>query len=242
MHKGAPLPDTPWSLISRLRSGDAAQQRAALEEVCRAYHYPLYCYIRRKGLAHHDAEDALHDFLAKLLRNESLATADAEKGRLRAFLLVALQRYLVSWQRARIERSPSLGVEIEDLLAQAEQSYQAEDAGHRESPDRLYDRQWALQLIGRAVHRLRTQYTLRGRLLLFETLQPVLLRGGSLLDEDTAALAAAARLTPGALRIALLRMLRDFQAALRVEILHTVGSPAEAREELAALMASFRNT
>ena len=58
------MPTTQWTLVARLNSGDAEHARAALDELCRAYHYPLYCQIRRRGLDHHDAEDALHDFLA----------------------------------------------------------------------------------------------------------------------------------------------------------------------------------
>lgn len=66
------FPTTEWTLISRLKSEDGATSARALDDLCRQYHYPLYCLIRSRGLAHHDAEDALHDFLAKLLRLESL--------------------------------------------------------------------------------------------------------------------------------------------------------------------------
>ena len=95
------FPTTQWSLIARLKSPDEATARRALDDLCTQYHFPLYCAIRHRGLAHHDAEDALHDFLAKLLRLDSFAGADAEKGRLRAFLGTALTRFLHNWHRDR---------------------------------------------------------------------------------------------------------------------------------------------
>ena len=62
------FPATHWTLIARLRNPDETVARIALDELCAQYHYPLYCYIRHRGLAHHDAQDALQDFFAKLLR------------------------------------------------------------------------------------------------------------------------------------------------------------------------------
>jgi len=74
------FPATRWSLIARLKHGDEAAAREAIGELCAQYHDPLYCYLRRHGLAHHDAQDALHDFLAKLLRLEAFADAEVERG------------------------------------------------------------------------------------------------------------------------------------------------------------------
>lgn len=234
------MPTSPWSLISRLRSGDDAKAYAALDELCKAYHYPLYCFLRHKGVPHHDAEDVLQGFLEKLIRLDSLATADAEKGRLRSFLLVCLQRHLSNWRRAEAQEPTSLGTDVLTLLAKAEARYATEATHHTESPDKLYDRQWACQIVSQAMERLRHQYEERGKRIVFEVLRPVLLAGGTLRDEDTSGLAAAAGMKSGALRVALLRLLRDYQAALRTEILSTVEDPAVAKEEFLMLLAAFR--
>ncbi|MEQ1932816.1 MAG: sigma-70 family RNA polymerase sigma factor, partial [Fimbriimonadaceae bacterium] len=93
------FPVTQWSLFSRIRGGDERDAQRALNELCSQYHYPLYCYIRRRGLEHHDAQDALHDFLAKLLRNDSLKELREVDGKLRGFLGKALQRFLHNWHR-----------------------------------------------------------------------------------------------------------------------------------------------
>src|SRR5687767_4122376 len=98
------FPTTHWTLIARLKGPDDGDARRALNEICAQYHYPLYCYIRRRGLEHHDAEDALHDFLARLLRLDSLEKASAAQGRLRGYLCVSLQRFLISRHQSAGQR------------------------------------------------------------------------------------------------------------------------------------------
>ena len=46
------MPTTEWTLVARLHSGNVEHVHAALDELCRAYHYPLYGLIRRRGLDH----------------------------------------------------------------------------------------------------------------------------------------------------------------------------------------------
>lgn len=111
------FPTTNWSLVSRLRSRDEAVVRRALEDLCTQYHYPLYCFIRRRGLGHHDAQDALHDFLMKLLRNESLKDTHASNGRLRGFLAISLQRFIATWFRDHAGERLEVSLEAEQELA-----------------------------------------------------------------------------------------------------------------------------
>jgi DNA-directed RNA polymerase specialized sigma24 family protein len=235
------MPTTQWTLVARLNSGDAEHARAALDELCRAYHYPLYCQIRRWGLDHHDAEDALHDFLAKLLRNDSFGIADRDKGRLRTFLGTALQRFLSNWQRdLHSKHVREISREALAAIAEAEGRFEQDEAAHHESPDRLYDRQWATELMRLVMQHLRARYDAKGRVMLFDTLCPVLLSGGSLADHDSSQLAIQLNMRPGALRMALMRLLRDYQEALRQEILQTVDDSDMAKMEFEVLLAAFR--
>ncbi|HRK13704.1 MAG TPA: hypothetical protein PK490_05420 [Prosthecobacter sp.] len=233
------MPTTHWSLIARLKGADSREARAALDDLCRAYHYPLYCQIRRHGLSHHDAEDVLQEFLLKLLRLDTFGIADAEKGRLRTFLLVALRRFLSNWRREcwrRQEREVSR--ECLEHLAGVEQRFQLDAEAHRESPDRLYDRQWARELMSRVVERLRVLYERKGREAVFEALRPGLLQGGSLAGLESGQTALSLGLSAGALRTSFNRLLEDYREALRAEILQTVESRELAKaeyEELAAL-------
>ena len=93
------FPTTRWSVISRLRSSESAEAEGAVREVFTSYRYPLYGYLRMSGMQHEDAEDVLQGFFEKMLRNEGLAQADRERGRLRTFLLTALSRFKSNWQR-----------------------------------------------------------------------------------------------------------------------------------------------
>lgn len=92
------FPSTDCTLITRLRSGHETVAMAELEELCAAYQYP-YCFTRRRRLAHHDAQDALQDFLAKLLRDESLQSTRQEHGRRRSFLATAISPLMANWHR-----------------------------------------------------------------------------------------------------------------------------------------------
>jgi DNA-directed RNA polymerase specialized sigma24 family protein len=234
------MPTTKWTLIARLLDGDESESRAAIDELCRSYHYPLYCQIRRCGFSHHDAEDALHDFMAKLLRNESFKVADAEKGRLRTFLLFALKRFLSNWNRDRsrrreIEFSHDSGA----FLFRAGERYSNDIAAKEMSPEFLFDRQWARELMALTVNRLRKRYQEKGREKLFNTLLPVLLSGGSLADHDSEQFAADLDMKPGALRTALHRLLADYREVLQDEVSQTVGNRDQAKEELELLLRAF---
>lgn len=235
------MPTTQWSLIERLKSPDPGLARTALDVLCRAYHYPLYCQIRRHGFSHHDAEDLLHDFLAKLLRNDSFGLAESEKGRLRTYLRTALSRFLAT-RHERQQRVSRHEISIESLadLSAVEGRFELDESAHHESPDILFDRQWGVELMNQVMQRLRKQYEDKGNAALFSALQPVLFSGGSLVDHDSAALCSGLGMKPGALRAALLRLLQKYREALRHEVLQTVSHQDQAPSEFAFLMACFR--
>lgn len=234
------FPTTSWSLIARLKSPDETTARRALDDIVAQYHFPLYCIISHRGLAHHDAEDALHDFLAKLLRLEAFAGADAEKGRLRAFLSTALGRFLSNWRRDRVARSRDLSLDAPAPVREAEARYHATQFPDHETPERLFDRQWACELLARVLSRLAADYKGRGKGAIFTTLAPVLQGGGSLRGGDTAALAATLGLSENGLRKTNQRLLEDYRRLLEEEVLQTVETREEVDAEIAHLLASFR--
>jgi RNA polymerase sigma-70 factor (ECF subfamily) len=235
---GGQFPTTHWTLIARLKSADGETARRALDELCAQYRFPLYCAIRRSGVAHHDAEDALHDFLAKLLRLNTFSEADAAKGRLRSLLGTALRRFLLNWHRDEARRKRD--VKEDAFGADDERRYRTELFPDYETPEHLFDRQWARELLTRVLQRLGAQYTQQDKGRLFAALSPVLFRSGDLRDEDTAGLGAPLGLTAGALRVAYHRFLKDYRALLEGEVFQTVAAHEEVWEEISFLMASFR--
>ncbi len=240
--KNAHFPTTQWTLISRLRSQDDAVSSRALDELCAQYHYPLYCYIRRRGLDHHDAQDVLHDFLAKLIRLESFQTTKEEKGRLRGFLGTALSRFLSSWHTSQNRRAHEVSIDEEMDLSAAEQRFQRERLRDDETPDRLFERKWAHELIRHVLRRMKREYTARGKLALFEALKPVLLDGGSLRGHDHEAIAATLDMSPGSLRTSLSRLLDSFRELLREEVAQTVEDLAEVEDEISYLIKTLERS
>lgn len=234
------LPATQWTLIARLRHGSEKEAKKALDELILQYRYPLYCYLRRRGYTHYDADDILQDFLMKLLRNQSFAQADASKGRLRCMLLVSLDRFIISWERLHQHRRKEFGLEVypEGGESEAEKRYQHEQFKSHETPEQIFGRKWTLTLLGAALDRVGETYKGRGKEKLFDVLRPVLMDAGSLRGENGPAMAEKAGISYGALRTALMRMLAEYQDALRQEILQTVEDPLSAAEELAQLRQS----
>ncbi len=242
---GGHFPVTEWTLVARLRHDDPVVSTRALNELCAQYHFPLYCFIRARGLAHHDAQDALHDFLAKLLRLEVFNDLTQEKGRLRTFMAKALQRFLITRhhrEHQRSQREVSLEDSVFPFDPALEQRYERELVSSAATPDVMFDRQWCEQLLSGVLLRLEVQYRERQKITLFATLRPVLSSGGSLRGHDAAAMAAALAMSEGALRTSLVRMLRDYRALLVEEVRQTVASKVEVEAEIADLMKSLETS
>lgn len=233
------FPSTEWTLVARLRHTDPQECRKALNELCAQYHFPLYCFIRQRGLSHHDAQDALHDFLAKLLRLDALAELEKEKGRLRTFLSKAVERFLITRhhrERRRGEREVSLEDQQFVFDPKMEQRFERAMKSAAATPDVLFDRQWCGQLLKVVLRRLKASYHKKEKTALYDVLSPVLASGGSLRGHDAPALAAQLSMTEGAMRTALMRMLREYRALVVQEVRHTVGSREAVETEISDLM------
>jgi RNA polymerase sigma-70 factor (ECF subfamily) len=233
------FPTTHWTLVVRLNSTDEETARRALEDICKQYHYPLYCYLRRRGLNHHDAQDVLHDFLAKLLRLDALGSADASKGRLRAFLSAALARFLINWRQGAQQRHLELSTDISAYVEDSEERFNRERFTEHDTPDRVFDRKWAQELLKNVLKTISAAYGRRGKSVIIEALGPIILRGGSLRGQDPSSLAAKLGMNEPALRKALQRAMAEYRKALENEVLQTVANPNDVPGELAYLRGLF---
>ena len=225
---------TRWSLVLRARAGDDAQRRQALEDLCRAYWYPLYAFLRRTGRGVEDAQDLTQDFFARLLQGNLLASADPGKGKFRTLLLAALKHLdLDAWKSARTEKR---GGRMEFIFLDhesAEQRWLA-DASFVGTPEAAFDRAWAMEVMDRAGRRLRADY--EGKSALLEALLPRLTGGGT---EPLAEVGVRLGMSEAAVKMALSRLRRHFGDTLRAEILETVGSHADIQDELRYLLTAF---
>lgn len=222
---------------ANLHAGSDTQARAALEQLCRAYWYPLYAFVRGRGHAATDAQDLTQAFFASLLESGGFAAAERDRGRFRSYLLGALKHFLANeWHKARAQKR---GGEVEFLAWDAldPERRHAEAAAPDEDPDRLFDRQWALETTGAALKALGKEMEEAGQAERFEALKGCL-AGQEL--EARAALAERLGLTENALKVAIHRLRQRYRMLLRETIADTVRDEAELEEELRYLVSVLR--
>ncbi len=225
---------TQWSMVLNAGHDSAPGARAALDQLCRTYWYPLYAFLRRSGHQDADAEDLIQSFFAKLIEQDWLATADPAKGRFRSFLLICLKRFVSGEARkahAQKRGGQNLIICLDD--ENAAQRYATEMAEGL-APDEVYDRRWALTLLEQAWDRLREECQTTGKLLLFEHLRAAQDAGTD--AASSAALAASFNLTESALKSALFRLRSRYREILRQEVAETVNDPSEVDGEIRHLL------
>lgn len=229
---------THWSAVLHAGAVDSPAARIALEELCQTYWYPLYAFARRLGRSPAEAEDLTQAFFARFLERNFVAQAEPDRGRFRTFLLTLFRRFLANeWQRDHREKRGGFRTLLPLDTAWAESRYGTEP-GHTESPDALYERQWAMILLDQVMRRLQLEYVQSGRARLFERLEACLYRDASALPY--AGIAAELGLTEAAIKMAMQRLRHRYRAVLREEIAKTVTSPEEVETELRSLMGTFR--
>ena len=226
---------THWSVVLAARAPYAPQAAAALEKLCCTYWYPLYAYLRRCGYGEHDAQDFIQGFFAHLFERDWLQRVAREKGRFRSFLLASLNYFLAD-QRDRASAQKRGGGQpvISFDAHEAEECYRLEPVDER-SPDKLFERRWAMTLLDQVLARLAQEFSDAGKLELFNRLQPFLVEGTG--EKSYTETAREGGMTEEALKKAVQRMRRRYHELFREEISQTVASPEEVEEELRHLCA-----
>ena len=228
---------THWSVV--LAAGDAAspQAGAALERLCQAYWYPLYAHVRRRGHDADQARDLTQGFFAGILARRAIAQADQNRGRFRTFLLTALDHYLHHEYRDAHALKRGGGRELISLDAvEAEQRLALEPQDHR-SPDREFDRRWALATLETVRGKLREEVAVSGRAELFDELRPHLF--GDLAAAPYAQIATRLNMTIVAVKVTVHRLRRRYGELLRQEVAQTLVDPSEVEQEVRHLIAAL---
>ena len=228
---------THWSMVIRAGGEDTTAAHGALSELCRIYWFPLYAFIRRSGKGPQDAEDLTQAFFAKLLEKNFIADADADRGKFRTFLLVALKRFLANeWDRANALKRGG-GIALLPIDSDMAETRFGTEPAHHERPDILFERQWAVSLLDQVLKRLETDYAETERAELFTHLRACLTRDDSALPY--AEIGARMQMTEAAVKMAVQRLRARYKALLLEEIGKTVTSPDEVGEELRYLFSVF---
>jgi RNA polymerase sigma-70 factor (ECF subfamily) len=224
---------TRWTLVISAAGANAPLAKAALEELCGTYWYPLYAFLRRRGCESHEAEDLTQEFFARLLARDFLADVDRKKGKFRSFLLASLKNFLADHRDFVSAQKRGGGRTVIPLDApNAESRYRIEPADDL-TPEKLFEKQWALALLERVLSRLQAEQTADGKAALFEALQ------GALTGRKTAnyaELGARLGMMEGAIKTAVHRLRKRYRELLRDEIAQTVAGPEEIDEEIRYLL------
>lgn len=225
---------TQWSVVLQAGQDSTAEAQVALERLCRAYRYPLYVHVRRRGWSPEDSEDLTHQFLARFIARKYLQKADPERGRFRSFLLTSLKRFLADeWDRVRTQKrgggEPALSWDGVD----PEERYRMEPVDPAATPDELYDRHWAGTLLLGVMARMRVEYETAGKLALFDQLKAM--EWGERAPGAYAEVGAVLGMQEGAVKVAAHRLRVRIREEIRRAVLSTVSSPDEVEGELGYL-------
>ena len=212
------------------------KSRRALEELCKASWHPIYAFVRRLGYNQDDAEDLAQGFFEHVLTNNVFASADKERGRFRSFLLGSLRHFVSN--EARKNRAEKRGGKVHFVSMNADEDddkYVGEIA-HPDTPEKVFQRTWAEQLLKRTLLGLRADYERSNKVGLFDALQPYLDSGAN--PSSYQELAKTLGMSSGTVAVAVFRMRRRYGELLRHEIAQTVDNPADIEHEIRVLLSA----
>jgi RNA polymerase sigma factor (sigma-70 family) len=228
---------THWSLVLAARDQTAPQAQEALAALCGAYWYPLYAFIRRQGYTADHAQDLTQEFFARLLEKDFLQVVDRDKGKFRSFLLAACKHFLANERdRASAQKRGGGRVHWPIDLDAAEGRYSLEPA-HALTPERLFDRRWALTLLDQVLSQLQEELVRAQKGPLFEHLKGFLTGEQGTLSYSQ--VAQELSLTEGAVRVAVHRLRRRYRELLCAEIARTVHDPSQIEDEIRDLFTAL---
>ena len=227
---------TRWTVVLAAGQRRTPQADRALEELCRAYWYPLYAYIRRRGRTREDAEDLTQAFFAQFLEKNGLANVRADQGRFRAYLLACLKHFLANeWDKAQAQKRGGGALHLPLDWQTADGQFQA--ATPAASPDQAFDREWAVALLRLVIGRLEAECAAAGKAAEFTALKPFLMPGLS--GASCAQVASSLGWQEGAVRVAAHRLRKRYRELLREEIAQTLARPEFIEAETRALLEAF---
>jgi RNA polymerase sigma factor (sigma-70 family) len=222
---GPAFASTHWSIVLAAADRASPHSEAALASLCTSYWRPLYAYARRRGHSIEDAQDLTQSFFSHLLEKDSLRRVDPALGKFRAFLLASMKNFLANeWRREQSARrgGGARFVSVEELTG-AERHFAATLASSG-TPDRVYERNWALALLERATSRLAAEFDAAGKAAFFQTLKPYLTGDP---DAPYAAAAAALGISEVSARVAVHRMRGRFRDLVVREAAQTLPDPGD---------------
>ena len=233
-----PFTPTRWSLVLRAR-GKTPEARAALSELCEAYYQPVFRFLRREGRDEATALDLTQAFFAKILEKGSFS-ADQDRGRFRSYVLGAVKHFLADERKRELREKRGSG-QVPQSLDDEEQSFTNEAAYTTEAlPDAWFDRQWALNVMDRALSDTEMDWIERGKKDQFAILKSTLMGTGQAARQSE--LAERLGWSGTATKVAIHRLRKQLRARVRTEIANTIPESTDVDSELEYLIQVLGHT
>jgi RNA polymerase sigma factor (sigma-70 family) len=230
---------TRWSLVLAAGQGDTPESARALTALYETYWYPLYAFARRLGRSPEDAQDLTQGFFTALLEKDYLRAADSERGRFRSFLLTAFKRFLSKERDHAQAQKRGGGRDPLPFDFNDGESRSHREPAHDATPEKIFQRRWALTLLDRVLTRLHQELIEAGKREQFDRLSPCL--AGEKSSRSYAQLGAELGLSEGAVKVTVHRLRARYRELLREEIAQTVERPGDVDEELRQLFEAVRS-
>jgi RNA polymerase sigma-70 factor (ECF subfamily) len=220
-------------MVRRAGGAESEESQAALGRLCGLYWPPIYGFLRRKGHSPADSQDLTQEFFAVLLRRNSIASANADRGRFRTFLLVSLQNFLRDDHDRSTAAKRGGGTAVVALDSEAAERRYLEAPSPELGPEQLFDRRWAMTLLENAVTRLTDEHTAAGKSALLSRLRPFLTAQPDAGDYEAAA--ADLGMKANTVAVTVRRLRQRCRELLQDELRATVDGPQEAEAEFRSL-------
>jgi len=225
---------THWSLVLACSEQVGRTQNELLSELCQLYWRPLYGFVRRSGQSSHAAEDSVQAFFLHLFAGNALDIADQNRGRFRTFLLSSLQNFLRNQHAKATTGKRGGGQRLLSLDVRDAEGELANQPASSSTPEAEFERRWALTVLDEALAAISDRYGSCGKSELFRTLAPYLsIDGGNASYGDAA---TALGMTPGAVKVAVHRLRREYREQLRQVVAATLHDEGDVADELDTLM------
>jgi RNA polymerase sigma-70 factor (ECF subfamily) len=212
---------TRWSLVVEAAKPGGGE---ALSALCRAYWPPVHAFVQKRGLSAEDAADVTQGLFETLISRKDIANVDRARGKFRSWLLTCAQHYLYNWFSHR--QCLTFGGKAVHVSAEAH----AEELRTDLTPEREFERRWALTVLDRASLRLSQRYERMNKAAVFAHLHVGV--SGQTCETNDKTLALLLGKSVVAIKVERHRLKADFKECIRAEVQDTLTDPdADAVED-----------
>jgi len=215
------FPTTAWEQLR-----DAQERNHFLAR----YWKPVFVFLRAKGRSPQAAEELTQEFFLRLLEKDRLRQADPTRGKFRTYLLTILVRFLADQTPQRMPRQKAFEQQLtslEGLIGDEDRAWQPPT---NETPEILFMRQWARDLLKDVDRRLKNLCAQKGWAAWYDVCEARAGTGGKPPTQQQ--LAERFGLTRDEVRSALDKVPQWCQVLLRAEVRRHVGSEDEVDDEV----------